>query len=398
MLTEAFRLALHSLRTNRMRSVLSLLGIVIGVASVVTVTSIASSGTSYIQGLYKQFALDAIQVYPGWNRDTMQRGMAFTDALVTDIARELPRARAVMPRSELGGSLSAGRQSTGAQICAVGASYAAAMGAKLDVGRAFTAADEYACRPFVILGSELASALYPEGAPVGKELVALVGGKPYRMEVIGVLEHKDSFFMDAWDRTAYVTFAFARGRISAALDIQMITVLSRSSAETLALGADLERFFKERTGRPDSVNVISPQKWAESDMEITRTISLIISGIAAISLLVGGIGIMNIMLVSVAERKQEIGIRKALGASPRHIRSQFLVESLVLTLAGGIIGLAFGTGLGWLAVKAFKWSFVASPRTAAIAFTVSAATGIFFGLYPAARAAKLDPVEALASE
>jgi putative ABC transport system permease protein len=397
-LREAFRLALDSFRTNRLRSALSLIGVVIGVASVVTVTSIAASGTAYIRGMYDQFALDAIQVYPGWDRGSGQPGIVFDAALVSDIAREVPEVKAVLPRSSLGGELTAGRASASAQISAVASSYIAAMGASIELGRSFDTSDEYRKRSVVVLGSEIAASLFPEGDPVGKEVFAQISGSTYRLEVIGVIAHKEAFFADDWDRTAYITYSYAVGKIAADLRIEILTVVAASREATLKLGDDLERFFLERTGSPESANVISPKKWAESDMKVTKTISLLLSGIAAISLLVGGIGIMNIMLVSVTERKREIGIRKALGATPRHIRAQFLVESSVLTMAGGIIGLAFGSGLAWIAVKSFKWSFVASPETAAVAFAVSAATGIFFGLYPAARAAKLDPVEALASE
>jgi putative ABC transport system permease protein len=397
-LTEAFRLALDSFRTNKLRSALSLIGVVIGVASVVAVTSIAASGTAYIRDQYKDFALDAIQVYPGWDRNTGSRSIAFDEAMISDITRKVPRVKAVLPRASFGGSLAAGRSKASAQISAVASSYIEAMGARIEVGRPFDCVDEYRRKAVVVLGSGLATTLFPEGDPVGKAVSAQISNVAYSLEVVGVLAPKEFFFADEWDQSAYVTFSFAKGRVSGGLEIETLTVLSTSRDDILKLGDDLEAYFLERTGSPGAADVISPKKWAESSMEVTRTISLILSGIAAISLLVGGIGIMNIMLVSVTERTREIGIRKALGATPRHIRAQFLVEAATLTLTGGVIGLALGTGIAWIAVKAFKWAFVASPGTALLAFGVSAATGLFFGLYPAARAAKLDPAQALASE
>jgi putative ABC transport system permease protein len=318
--------------------------------------------------------------------------------MVSDIARSVPGAKAVLPRASLGGALASGRNKAAAQISAVGSAYIESMGASIDSGRSFDAGDEYRMRPAVVLGSELARNLFPEGDPAGKEVYATIGRKVVRLEVIGVLASKDPFFADEWDRTAYVTFAFASGKISGDIRIELLTVVARSRDEVLGLGESLQRYFLERTGSPEAANVISPKQWLESETEATKTVSVILTGIAAISLLVGGIGIMNIMLVSVTERKREIGIRKALGATPRHIRAQFLVESSVLALAGGIIGLGLGAVIGALAVKGFKWPFVASAGTAILAFAVSAGTGVFSGLYPAARAAALDPVEALAAE
>lgn len=395
---EPLRLAAESFRSNKMRSALSLVGIVIGVASVVAVTSIAESGTAYIKKQFESFALDSVQIYPGWDRSGGGAMIEFDTALTDDMARNVSGAKAVLPRASLAGELRSGHNSAPAQIGAVGAPYFEAMGAKLELGRGFDAEDEYRKRAVLVLGHDLAGSLFPEGSPVGRQVAARIGDAAERFEVVGVLERKDGFFMDDWDRSAYVTFAYAQGRISGDLRPETLTVVATRRDLVIALGEALERYFLERSGSPEAVHVISPKKWAESDMEMTRTISLVLSGIAAISLLVGGIGIMNIMLVSVTERKREIGIRKALGATPRRIRSQFLVEACLLTIAGGVIGLGIGFAVAWVAVRAFTWTFVASTGTAALAFAISAATGVFFGFYPAVRAARLDPVEALASE
>lgn len=395
MLTEALRIALRGILSNRLRSLLSLIGIVIGVASVVAVTAIAESGTADVRKQFEAFGQDAIFVFPGW--DSQGPTLEFTPELIAKLA-QVPDVRAVLRRNSLGGQFHAGRNTGSGEVIAVDSLYFQAMGATLDQGRVPDNLDEYARRAVVVLGGTLARQLFPEGAPVGKPVVVQLDKRAYQLEVIGVLNDKPRVFVDDWDHSAFVPYPWVTGRVSGVSRPQLLAVFATQRERVLNLADQLERFFLETTGQPGAAEVSSPRKWAEQNEQMTQTISLILSGIAAISLLVGGIGVMNIMLVSVAERKREIGIRKALGATPQHIRLQFLVESVLLTLLGGLLGLAVGYAVAALAVAAFHWAFVTSAGTSLLAFAVASGTGIFFGLYPAIRASRLDPVEALAAE
>jgi len=396
MIAEACRMALSSFRTNRLRAVLSLIGIVIGVASVVSITSIAESGSDNIRKQFETFGLDAVTVYPQWG--DQGKAVEFTPDLLSEMARSVPYAKAVLRKSTLAGQAAAGARRSEGPVLVVDSALFSAMGLGLDQGRLFDPADEYSKKPLVVLGAEAARTLFPEGLPVGKSLTVLGDHLTLTVRIVGVLAPKSSAFGEDWNRAVFLPYAFIEGRVFGSFPVQSVVVAAEARTKVVALTAALQRFFLDKTSRPGTVYIASPQEWAENSAKMTATMSLILTGVAAISLLVGGIGVMNIMLVSVAERRREIGIRKALGATPRHIQLQFLVESVFLTLAGGILGLGLGYAVSWVAVSAFHWAFSASVATALLAFGVSAGTGVFFGFYPAVRAARLDPIEALAAE
>ncbi|MBL8965814.1 MAG: ABC transporter permease [Spirochaetaceae bacterium] len=395
MIGESLRMAFESFAGNRLRAALSLVGVVIGVASVVAVTALSESGAADVRRQFEAFGLDAVQVFSNGNAGAAVR---LDEALADEILRAFPETKAVLPKATLPGSLSSAAGSPAGSVVAVDSRYFAAMDARVALGAAFSPSDEYRARPVVVLGAGLARELFPEGSPIGKT-VSFSGDKlAATLQVVGVLEAKESRFMDDWDRGAFLPFRTAALRYFGGLEPQVLSVVARDRRRVVALGEDLRRFFLDRSGDPEAFWISSPKEWAEENEKMIRSLSLLLGGVAAISLLVGGIGIMNIMLVSVTERKREIGVRKALGATRRHIRAQFMVEAAVLTLSGGVLGLALGMLAALLAVKGFGWAFVASPGTALLAMGVSAAVGLFSGIYPAVRAARLDPVEALAAE
>jgi len=393
MIVEYVRTALQSFSGNRLRAGLSLIGVVIGVGSVVAVAGLSASGAADVRRQFEAFGLDAVQVFPNWQGEG--RPLPLDDALAAELMRELPDAAAVLRKSQLGGGLTRGRHASQASIIAVDPRYFAFMDASIDFGRGLAADDEYRAAPVVVLGSKAAADLFPEGQALGKTVQASIGQGSSTLTVVGVLASKRSMFMDDWDRSAYVAFGMAARRLVGGLEAHSLSVVAKDRSRVLSLATGLERFFLERTGSPNAFWIDSPKRWAEENEKMIRSLSLFLGGVAGISLVVGCIGIMNIMLASVSERTREIGVRKAVGASRIEIAMQFVVETSALTLAGGLIGLGLGLGAARLAVGAFGWAFVASPFAAALALIVSVAVGLAAGVYPAVRASKLDPVIAL---
>ena len=253
-------------------------------------------------------------------------------------------------------------------------------------------------RSVVVLGAEVAAVLFPDGGALDQYVRIYRKGVARSFKVIGVMKEKTGTMGLDFDGSAYVPFETYSARLERLENVQRYAMGTATGADVLEVAGRVEKFFTRLTGNTDSFRVMSPSTIAEMFTNVTRTLNLFLTGVAAISLVVGGIGIMNIMLVSVAERTREIGIRKALGAAPRAIRGQFLTEAVTLTLVGGLAGMALGTALSFLATALLKWSFAPQAASYALAVACSSAVGIFFGLYPAARAARLQPVEALSFE
>ncbi|ULQ60963.1 ABC transporter permease [Brucepastera parasyntrophica] len=393
---EDFLNAVRNFKTSKTRTILSLLGIIIGVASVIMVTSIGQSATEDVKSSFGSSGLDLVSVSTGWARRNER--IDFNEAFREELYAEIPGIKNIYYTNSFSGTLRNGGLDVNMQLKALEPGYFGATSLNIDYGRSFTLSEDVTGAQKVILGAEIIRFLFPEGEPIGKTVILQADGYRLGFEVIGVLEYSDAIGFEDPNYSAYVTRGFYRRKIlpNATASEIMIQVFSQEQAPRVHQA--IEMLAATKTNNPQALHVFSMQSILEQYDRITLSMNLLLSGIAAISLLVGGIGIMNIMIVSVTERKKEIGIRKALGASPAAIRNQFLVESATLTLFGGFIGILIGLFLSYLVVSFFNWKFSIQWMNCIIAFLFSALVGIFFGMQPAIRAAKLDPVEALAGE
>jgi putative ABC transport system permease protein len=399
-LFEDFVNALRNFKTNKTRTILSLLGIIIAVASVIMVTTIGESATADVKRSLGSSGLDLVRVSAGWSRGGRTRNIPFNEAFREELAASVGNVKTVIFANDFNGSLHYGALVLGLNLMAVEQDYFAAMGLSTNYGRLFSASEQAWGIQKIILGSESARYLFPGGQALGKTVTLRMEGYQMGFEVIGVLEKTDARGFDNPNQAAMVPRSVYTRKISPAnTSAGTILVQARNQNSAPRIQKSIERLGLEKSGgNNQALYVFSMQSMLDQYNQVTRSMNLLLSGIAGISLLVGGIGIMNIMIVTVTERKREIGIRKALGASPAAIRLQFLTESAAITLFGGIIGITLGLILSFVVVLTFKWVFVIHWGNCLIAFVFSAVVGIFFGLHPAIRAAKLDPVEALAGE
>ncbi|MDR1257207.1 MAG: FtsX-like permease family protein, partial [Spirochaetaceae bacterium] len=286
-------------------------------------------------------------------------------------------------------------------IDAVEYGYIEACGLKLGEGRSFNVSDQVEGTQTIILGSLAAEALFAEASPdggiIGQEIILQSGGASFGFTVIGVLTGQAAGF-ESPETSTYAPRGFYAKKINPAANASTAVVEASAPNYVTRITGDLRAVAQAKTGDSFTLNVNSMQAMLEQYDDVTGTMNLMLSGIAAISMLVGGIGIMNIMIVTVTERKREIGVRKALGAPPVVIRAQFLVESAAITVTGGFLGIIAGIAISAAAVAVLGWTFAVDWPTAAAAFLFSALVGVFFGFYPASQASKLDPVEALSAE
>ncbi len=393
MLIDYVRLAFGSFAANRMRSFLSLLGIIIGVASVIAITSLGRSATMTVQGEIARAGLGAILVQPRSGNDPAFLRL-FTPAFGDRLAREVPGIDVVMPMQGSSAIVRYRDREYRADLMAVSEQLGSILDVPVDHGRFLLESDCLKRRSVVVLGAEVAAELFPVGSAVGKH-VRLHLNPVRSFEVVGVLESRAETKGLEFDPSVFLPFDTYSARIQRVRFVPSYLVGVADETDVLNVAARIERYFMDLSGKEDSVRVASPSEIAEMFQAVTVTLNAFLTGIAAISLIVGGIGIMNIMLVSVTERTREIGIRKALGASPAAILGQFMTEAITLSIVGGILGMIIGTGLSSFGTWLFGWNYTPNPMAYPISMLFASFVGVFFGLYPAVRASRLNPVDAL---
>ena len=394
MLSENIRMAFSSMTGNKLRTFLSLLGIMIGVASVVAILNLGRSVSESISESFEIGGLDTVNVMP---RGVARETMIFTEEFAYDLMDEIDGIREVLPTVSSIANVRNGKEiETGVQIQGVTSGYFESNALETEERRFFEAIDNINRRQVCVIGPELAGELFPGEDPVGN-YISVFRRQAKSFQVIGVLKERDEALGTSYNTTLFMPYNTYTQRFMRTDQVGTYVIKVDSGYDATAVADDIEMYLDEIAGE-DYYRIFSPATIKEMSDSVMSTFSAFLAAIAAISLVVGGIGIMNIMLVSVVERTGEIGIRKALGATPRMIRSQFLVESVTLSLSGGLIGLLLGTALSLAAVSLAGWTLHISSGAVVISLGFSLAIGVFFGWYPAAKAAGLEPMEALSRE
>ena len=393
---EDFIDALRNFARSKTRTFLSLLGVIIGVASVIVITSMGASSTKQIQDTFGSSGLDIVSVSSGFmrrNRDAVT--LTFDEAFREELFNNISNIKKVWYKNSASFTVSYGETSVSSSATAIEPGYLEMYGLTLDYGENFNVTDDVIGSQKMIIGSEVASSLFPDGNAVGKTVLVVTSNVPFSFRVTGVLKEQTSG-MESSTTGIYIPRGFYSKKIKPNPAADTIMIQATSPDKCIQMVTDVTDFTTEKAGAEGSVRVQSMQTMIDQMSSITNTLALMLSGIAAISLLVGGIGIMNIMIVTVTERKQEIGIRKALGASPFAICRQFLVESASIALFGGILGILLGIAISFAVEYVKGQPYMIQVSACFVAFIFSVFVGVFFGLSPAVRASKLDPVEALA--
>lgn len=392
MFFENLRLAFQSFSTNKMRTLLSMLGIVIGVASVIAITTLGNSASESIRRDIAATGLESITVRSrGSSREIANN---FTTGLAEVIAEKIPGIEFALPVNTSQAWMRSGSNEYTATITATPPEYAEVFDYEAAEGEYLNSEQNANSEMVMVLGQDAAEELFPDGGALGSYVRVFIGSSSRSFRITGVMTSRSDSFGQSFDTSVYIPFNTYVQRFSSSEVVDSYAIATREGEDVLEIAERLENFLNLRLGEGNFF-IMSPATIAEAASSITATLNVVLSGIAAISLLVGGIGIMNIMLVAVAERTREIGVRKALGARPAYIRSQFLVESSALTMVGGIIGLLLGLGISLFAVRIFDWQFIPSVGSVITAILFSVGIGVFFGYYPAHRASTLDPIVAL---
>ena len=400
---ETIAVAFQSIRANKLRSMLTMLGIVIGVGAVITMVALGSGAQKAVEDQIASLGANTFTIFPG---QSFRGGVAQANrvSLTTDdylaVRRDAKLIRAVVPELQSNMQVKYGNQNLSSPVVGTTANFVEVKNYTVPFGRSFTDGDDASRQRYAVLGADVPEQLgVNAGAMIGQGI--LLRGIPF--EIIGVLSRKGSAgsFQNP-DEQIFIPLQTAQYRVLGTDRIRSMSIQVADGVPVEQGMVDLERILRRehniRPGGDNDFQIRNPQDILATRQEATKTFTILLASIAAVSLLVGGIGIMNIMLVSVTERTKEIGVRKALGATRGNILLQFLIEALVLCLTGGILGILFGSGMAVVLAKFMQWNTLISMPAIIVAFAFSAFVGLFFGIWPARRAASLDPIVALRYE
>lgn len=390
MLLENFKLAIKSMVTSKMRTFLSLLGIVIGVGSVVAIMTLGESVKGSINDEMNLSGMDLVSLF------NMGSSTVFDEELAYSIRESVKGIDSVAIRDTGNATVRHGQESESVTIYGVSSTYGDMQKLEIMDGSFFSMEDNMNRERVVVLGYDVAMDLFPGGDALGNYVsIYRKQAKTYR--VIGVLEDTSGSSTGNTNNNVYMPYYTYSQNIRKLTSVSTYYFQVGSDYSATDVASDIKTYMSSLTSSSEYY-VSTAQEFLDMANSIMETLTTFLSAIAAISLIVGGIGIMNIMLVTVVERTREIGIRKALGATPKTIRHQFLVEAMVLSICGGIIGILFGVSVSYVVASALSYTLKLSMMSIVLSIVFSSAVGIFFGWYPAAKASSLDPIQALSYE